>query len=827
MRRAFLCHSSDDKEYVRIVANKLGRAQVVFDEFSFRPGQDFRDEINRHLDSASLFVFLVSRSSLDSLWCRYELDQAHLRRMAGGIEGQLALIIDHDVPYADLPPWLRNAKATIQPRPSQAARDIQGALLSLLSPELRKPFVGRQNAFQDFEMGLGVSEDRWPRLLAVSGLEGVGRRSFLGQATLNYLDLRLGPSFIVDKATGLDDIYLHALDETADLGTREHMAEELRIFNGHGLEKKAVVISERLEILCGDRYVPCFIDRGGMLDESGGYTQTMRSMLETFLARVPEGYLGLIHRRRPRFGDLSREGDVLHIALPPLSTNEVMLLFTQLVRRMGRNLVSGDVREVGDFLDGYPPAAYYAAAHVAEYGVQSLLADRSVLVDFKEKRFTRFLADLPLADAEWGILQYLVSETSVPLAALAIAVDEPQDSVALKVRSLIDKSLVLLIDDNYGVSPPIRDAIFRVRGGIGHDAYQRVLSGLIEKYWTGRSVAPPIEVVDATLHAAARSGGDFSPYKDVVRPSTLHRLAAESYNNREWTKALEYANRVIEMDESRDDARIISFKALVRLENWGGAARKLQELEERGEKKVWYLRGFMYRRKGEFGKARNAFESALRVGDHSISVYRDYADVLYQLGHLEEADQRLAVAHERDPENLHVLNLRARIQIEAGDVEPAQETLKQLDRFDLERRFIHHRRASLYASRGMLDLAEREAEIACSRAAVPEAFTLLADVQIDRGKFKQAVETLDLMRRRFGRQKHDVQVGLRCKALTRQGLWREAETVWDQLDDRTLPVHRALYMRILETKASDTTLLDRERKLAKTEAAQIASELDA
>ncbi len=74
MRRAFLCHSSDDKEYVRVLASRLTRARVVFDELAFQPGQDFRNEIRKHLSASGLFVFIASRSALDSAWCRFELD---------------------------------------------------------------------------------------------------------------------------------------------------------------------------------------------------------------------------------------------------------------------------------------------------------------------------------------------------------------------------------------------------------------------------------------------------------------------------------------------------------------------------------------------------------------------------------------------------------------------------------------------------------------------------------------------------------------------------------------------------------------------------------
>ena len=47
MGKAFLCHSSRDKEFVRVTARHLGRAKVVYDEMTFEPGQDFRDQILR------------------------------------------------------------------------------------------------------------------------------------------------------------------------------------------------------------------------------------------------------------------------------------------------------------------------------------------------------------------------------------------------------------------------------------------------------------------------------------------------------------------------------------------------------------------------------------------------------------------------------------------------------------------------------------------------------------------------------------------------------------------------------------------------------------
>jgi hypothetical protein len=179
MRKVFLCHSSQDKDYVRIVATRLRRAKVVFDEMSFEPGHDFREQILKGLDTSALFVFIVSKASLTSMWCKFELDQAQLKRMAGAIEATLCIIKDYDVSFSDLPKWLQVTKAVIQPRPSQATRDIQHALFSILTPQLERPFVGRQPLQEDFASAMANLSASPPRILVASGLEGIGRRSYL------------------------------------------------------------------------------------------------------------------------------------------------------------------------------------------------------------------------------------------------------------------------------------------------------------------------------------------------------------------------------------------------------------------------------------------------------------------------------------------------------------------------------------------------------------------------------------------------------------------------------------------------------------------------
>ena len=231
MRKAFLCHSSADEEYVRIVAHRLGRENVVYDDMAFAPGQDFRDAIAKGMDEAGLFVFFASKASLDSVWCRHEIDEASYRAVTRQLEKQLTLIVDRSVSYDDLPRWLSRTKAQIQTRPTQAVRDIQHSLLSILPPQYKRPFVGRQWLMEQFAKQLATCGNDSRRIFVVTGLEGVGRRSYLDRVVADNLALHLGPFLRVDESQDLADIYFWALDETAELCTRAQMADEIATFS--------------------------------------------------------------------------------------------------------------------------------------------------------------------------------------------------------------------------------------------------------------------------------------------------------------------------------------------------------------------------------------------------------------------------------------------------------------------------------------------------------------------------------------------------------------------------------------------------------------------
>ena len=825
MRKAFICHSSMDKDYARFVSKKLRRANVVFDAFSFEPGHDFREEIIKHIDQSALFVFLASSESLQSTWCQFEIDQAQLKKMDGGISRQLAIIIDPTVSFRDLPNWMRGAKALVQTRPSQAVRDIQQALFPILFSGEVKPFLGRQALQTNFYNAL-ISDS--PQLFVINGLEGIGRRSYLKRVTLDSIGLNIGPFFVIDETHAIEDVYLQVLEETADIGTRRDMASEVALFNTLDEQEQFEEIVKRLHMLCSDRNLPCFVDSRGILEDAGGYKDIFDGLMTKFIAEDEDHYLAFIHRRKPDFSQLRCKSSVLSQKVQPLKLNDTKLLLGQLFKLKGINTAKNTIHELASIIGGYPPAAQFTATYSKLYGIDTVMADKSILTDFKARNFSRFVTDLDLSQASWVILQYLCFEVAVPLTAISIVLGVDLEATAPIVKSLIDQSLLQVFDDSYAISSPIREAVQRVKGNLSKEQYSRIADKLTKAFWANEDAAPSLCIVDATLHAVARSENtSLANYDDLVRPSTIHRLAIESYHRREWESALEYAKRVEIMDPRRRNARAIHFKSLVQLERWDEAEDVLGNIEAKRDKLAFYLKGFMLRRRGEHKKACQSFEAALRSGDKANAVYRDYADSLYRLGEFEKAEDKVKVVSERDPENVFILDLLARVYLDLGAQLKAKEVIHLLERYDITNRFIYHRKAALFAQDKLWDLALIEAEAACKSGFSPfAAFAQKANILIEIGKFSDARYAIDNLEKRFRTQGRDVRYGLSCKLLLREGHWREARTVWDSLEDKKKMVHRRLLLNIYTVMANDNSLSLKERTDVKRHTDHLTNELE-
>jgi len=109
MTKIFLSHSSKQKGFVEVIANKLGKSNIVFDAWTFEIGNKTLDEIYQGIDSSGIFVYFISNEALSSPWVEKEVNKAEEYLQNGKLRKFLPLLIDSSIKHNDnrIPEWIK------------------------------------------------------------------------------------------------------------------------------------------------------------------------------------------------------------------------------------------------------------------------------------------------------------------------------------------------------------------------------------------------------------------------------------------------------------------------------------------------------------------------------------------------------------------------------------------------------------------------------------------------------------------------------------------------------------------------------------------------
>ena len=229
MVKAFLAHSSNDKGYVRIIAEKLGPHKCIIDEHTFEEGMKTIEEIEKGLERTDIFVIFLSDSALKSKWINSELDSAYLLLNKREIKRIFPIIIDKNITYDDkrIPDWMRdeyNLKYISRPvvssrRIIQKLREIVWNFNPIIK-EREQIFVGRNELIKKYEERIDSPDDPTPICFVASGLNNIGRKSLIRNSyyKTNVFDTTYKPSIIsLNWKESIED-FIRKLD---DLGLSE------------------------------------------------------------------------------------------------------------------------------------------------------------------------------------------------------------------------------------------------------------------------------------------------------------------------------------------------------------------------------------------------------------------------------------------------------------------------------------------------------------------------------------------------------------------------------------------------------------------------------
>jgi len=227
-------------------------------------------------------------------------------------------------------------------------------------------------------------------------------------------------------------------------------------------------------------------------------------------------------------------------------------------------------------------------------------------------------------------------------------------------------------------------------------------------------------------------------------------------------------------------------------------------------------------KRGKLSEAVPEFRKSLIAGYQPPPVYHGLGHCLFRLGQVADAEKTIEEGFKRYPNarpDILLLDLAAQVAIARGKYKDAENYINQLKQFGEDLNY-YHRLSVLHSAQRNFRSALIYAENACdSPGRRFEFLTNRVDILIELEEFERATNELTELDRLFrvGWDRIDVRLGLRCKLLLRQKQWRQAGSLWKDIEDKQTPVCWGLRVEILRQTIEDVNASPGERIEAREE----------
>ncbi len=189
MIKAFISHSSKQKQFALDLVESLGRDYCMIDCYNFEPAFKSIDEIYKAIDTSTVFVLLISKEALSSVWVNNEIRYAKNKLSHTDYDRFWPYIVD-SLTFEECPEWMRDEECFNMKQfhsVKTLARDIEQKFRKIIwardarRMQLDNLMVGRNVDIAKFEDKFQSLRGFNLKALIVSGRNGVGKDTFAMQ----------------------------------------------------------------------------------------------------------------------------------------------------------------------------------------------------------------------------------------------------------------------------------------------------------------------------------------------------------------------------------------------------------------------------------------------------------------------------------------------------------------------------------------------------------------------------------------------------------------------------------------------------------------------
>ncbi|MEE3935452.1 TIR domain-containing protein [Pseudomonas viridiflava] len=654
--RAFLSHSSKDKnQYVRSVAEWLGKDNIHYDEWTFEEGGEPLIEILSGLDRTDIFVLFLSSNALDSDWVKREIIEAKNRLDFSLIDKIFPIIIEDGLTYQDerIPEWLKN-NYNVKPikRPHVAAKRIHNKLREISwsrHPELKKRqeiFVGRNDKQEEFEARIHDFEKRKPTTIIASGFPGVGRRTFLHKALIkaNISTSPHRPSAIVlDRNVSIED-FIFKLN---DLGLVD-LENEILNLTEKSVKHKSGIVHRVMKAAYDSSEIIFLVDEGCIVN----YKREISTWFSDIINNYSESsypIFCLASKYRVNITSRPRSDKYYFLELNELNANERSRFFGQLAELYKLSLDKRSFDDVCSLLHGFPDQVMFAVDILREDNQTNVIDKLPLITSYS---YDKAAALLSKYEGKEDVLDFirLLAQFEVISADFVFSIVGENQYYSL-LEELASENIIELIGldgEIIRLNDIIRDFIKRNRFKL-NERYTKSIKQQVELIANSDDVfeRDSSEFI-FTIKEALKTGGQID--ERFLIPSHYLRCMKDLYYTKgNLERIIELADIILQKKESLEPGVLLDIRyylclALAKKKN----TRMLKEVQAIKGDEHSFLLGYFYRLQGRYSEALEQFNKIIDAPYVASRAKREVVQVYVQL---EEYDKALGFAKRNYEEN--------------------------------------------------------------------------------------------------------------------------------------------------------------------------------
>lgn len=638
MNKAFLSHSSAQKDFVRKVYKLLGASRCVFDECCFDNGKKIIDEILRGLQNTDLFILFVSNESLDSEWVQKEIVLADMFMQKHGLKQILPILIDPNIkPGADerIPVWMKQFLMKPIRSPEMAKLKILNALRHLdmdtnpIYKAKRNLFVGRYKEKEELEGILNLYVEPHYNTICVSGLEGIGRRTFLRKffEEKHMLNTSNEPILLsLNNRSSIDNLILSLLKYQKDVIS----SDDLAVLDSKSITEKTSILKNLFRSLANENEYIFIIDDGCVVRPTMEVSNWFVKAID-----IPENhdcfYISVISRFRPSHRFLSNHDDFISISIDALSIPEVRNLFFGYGKALGLSS-SSKYNEILSTLNGIPSQVYYAVEYIQRFGIDLTLRNKGIILDYGDKPVMSIIADIKARGEESFSLLVLLSKLQTTSYDMIYNLVGNNDFVNQELEFFYVSGVFSLFGENkeyIEVHYSIADYIRRSRVDIKPE-YRQKLDESVEDFVDRQATNVLFTDLSQMYHdirGAIMAGKEIS--SKYYLPSFTLNAIAELYNNSQYNSVINLIDKMLLKSNQYDENTIREYKYWLCMSLARNKDRRFEkEVEYFYESADYYfLKGFYWRLKKDLRKAEEYLGDALKLNSNHQRTKREIVNV--------------------------------------------------------------------------------------------------------------------------------------------------------------------------------------------------------